>query len=119
MRDAEVAKQYNSGSTNRVNATHRPQYLLSRLLECAERGGPFAISRKDRYSCTNRKKRLSIKDLGGAYCGNSKTITPHKLEERVLNCILAPFYGLEIFERVSNTMIRHEIAMLKKGPLVG
>lgn len=49
------------------------------MLECAECGGPYAISGKDRYSCTNRKKRLPIDDLGGACCGNSKTITRHEL----------------------------------------
>ena len=116
VRDGEVKKLYNSGATNRLNATQRPEYLLSRLLECAECGGPYAISGKDRYSCTNRKKRLPIDDLGGACCGNSKTITRHELEERVLNCLPAAFYSMEIFERVSETMIAHEIAMLKKAP---
>ncbi|MCW0002301.1 hypothetical protein OE766_29365 [Pararhizobium sp. YC-54] len=53
------------------------------MLECAECGGPYAISGKDRYSCTNHKKRLPIDELGGACCGNSKTITRHALEERV------------------------------------
>jgi len=86
------------------------------MLECAECGGPYAISGKDRYSCTNRKKRLPIEELDGACCGNSKTITRHELEERVLNCIPAAFYSLEIFDRVSATMVAHEISVLKRSP---
>jgi DNA invertase Pin-like site-specific DNA recombinase len=115
-RDEEVAAQYHSGATNRLNATQRPEYLLSRMLECAECGGPYAISGKDRYSCTNRKKRLPIEDLGGACCGNSKTITRHELEERVLNCIPAAFYSLDIFDRISQKMIAHEVTKLKSVP---
>gem|GEM_PF-2838050 len=115
-RQKVVGDLFDFGQSNRLNGTHRPEYLLSRLLECAECGGPYAISGKDRYSCTNRKKRLPIDDLDGACCGNSKTITRHELEERVLNCIPAAFYGLKTFERVSETMIKHEIAQLKKAP---
>ena len=115
-RQKVVGDLFDFGQSNRLNGTHRPEYLLSRLLECAECGGPYAISGKDRYSCTNRKKRLPIDDLDGACCGNSKTITRHELEERVLNCIPAAFYGLKTFERVLETMIKHEIAQLKKAP---
>jgi flagellar biosynthesis chaperone FliJ len=102
--------------SGRSNATHRPEYLLSGRLECGECGGPFAISGKDRYSCTNRKKRLPIDDLGGACCGNSKTITRHELEERVLNCIPVAFYSLEIFGRISQKMVVHETNKLKNAP---
>lgn len=35
------------------------------MLQCAECGGPYAISGKDRCSCTNRKKRLAIDELDG------------------------------------------------------
>ncbi|NEJ31717.1 recombinase family protein [Rhizobium leguminosarum] len=115
-RDAEIGVLYKGGTTNRLNATQRPEYLLSRMLECAECGGPYAISGKDRYSCTNRKKRLPIEELDGACCGNSKTITRHELEERVLNCIPAAFYSMEIFDRVSVTMIAHEVSVLKRAP---
>ncbi|CVI54347.1 MULTISPECIES: zinc ribbon domain-containing protein [Agrobacterium] len=83
----EIGELCDFGQSNRLNATHRPGYLLSRLLECAECGGPYAISDKDRYSCTNRKKRLPIDELGGSYCGNSKTITRQELESRVLDCL--------------------------------
>jgi Recombinase len=97
-RQKEIGELFDFGQNNRLNATQRPEYLLSRMLECAECGGPFAISGKDRYSCTNRKKRLPIDELDGACCGNSKTITRHELEERVLNCIPVAFYLLDIFD---------------------
>ncbi len=67
-------------------------------------------------SCTNRKKRLPIDDLGGACCGNSKTITRHELEERVLNCLPVAFYSVDIFDRISKKMIAHEVAKLKSAP---
>ncbi|MGO8395746.1 zinc ribbon domain-containing protein [Rhizobium ruizarguesonis] len=86
------------------------------MLECAECGGPYAISGKDRYSCTNRKKRLPIEALDGACCSNSKTITRHELEERVLNCIPVAFYSMEIFDRISQRMITHEVNLLKQSP---
>ena len=64
-RQKEIGELFDFGQSNRLNATHRPEYLLSQLLECEECGGPYAISGKDRYSCTNRKKRLPIDELGG------------------------------------------------------
>ena len=115
-RQKEVGHLFDFGQSNRLNATHRPEYLLSGMLECAECGGPYAISGKDRYSCTNRKKRLPIDDLGGACCGNSKTITRHELEERVLNCIPVAFYSLDIFDRISQKMVAHEVSKLKTIP---
>ncbi len=115
-RQKEIGDLFDFGQSNRLNATHRPEYLLSGMLECAECGGPYAISGKDRYSCTNRKKRLPIDDLGGACCGNSKTITRHELEERVLNCIPAAFYSLDIFDRISQKMVAHEVSKLKSAP---
>ncbi|MGC4411185.1 MULTISPECIES: recombinase family protein [Rhizobium] len=116
QRQAESREEYDRHSTNRLNATHRPEYLLSRMLQCAECGGPYAISGKDRYSCTNRKKRLPIDELDGECCTNSKTITRHELEERVLNCLPVAFYSVDIFDRISKKMIAHEVAKLKNGP---
>ncbi|WP_234936059.1 recombinase family protein [Agrobacterium rubi] len=113
---AEAREDYDTSSSNRLNATHRPEYLLSRMLECAECGGPYAISGKDRYSCTNRKKRLPIDELGSECCSNSKTITRQELEERVLNCIPVAFYSIDIFDRISHKMIAHEVTKLKSVP---
>ena len=72
----QVGDLFSFGQSNRLNATHRPEYLLSGMLKCAERGGPYAICGKDRYSCTNRRTRLPTDELGGACCGSSKTIKP-------------------------------------------
>ncbi|WP_348627207.1 recombinase family protein [Rhizobium sp. TH135] len=115
-RQKQVGEKFDYGQSNRLNTTHRPDYLLSGMLQCAECGGPYAISGKDRYSCTNRKKRLPIDDLGGECCGNSKTITRHELEERVLNCLPVAFYSLEIFDRVSKKMIAFETGKLTAIP---
>ncbi|MCZ8158656.1 MAG: recombinase family protein [Rhizobiaceae bacterium] len=115
-RQRQVGEKFDYGQSNRLNTTHRPDYLLSGMLQCAECGGPYAISGKDRYSCTNRKKRLPIDDLGGECCGNSKTITRHELEERVLNCLPVAFYSLEIFDRISKKMIAFETGKLTAIP---
>lgn len=79
-RDAVIGDLYENATSNRLTATRRPEYLLSRMLECAECGGPYAISGKERYSCTNRKKRLPIDELGGACCGNSKGLRAMNLK---------------------------------------
>ncbi|QWW75472.1 recombinase family protein [Agrobacterium pusense] len=115
-RQKEIGELFDFGQSNRLNATQRPEYLLSRMLECAECGGPYAISGKDRYSCTNRKKRLPIDDLDGACCGNSKTITRHELEERVLNCLPVAFFSMDIFDRISEKMVAYEVSKLKSLP---
>ncbi len=113
-RQKEIGELFDFGQSNRLNATHRPEYLLSHLLECEECGGPYAISGKDRYSCTNRKKRLPIDELGGACCGNSKTITRQELESRVLECLPAAFFAEGMFDMLSEQSIAYETAKLKR-----
>lgn len=39
-RQEEIGELFNYTPANRLNGTHRPEYLLSRLLECEECGGP-------------------------------------------------------------------------------
>lgn len=108
----EVGELFAHTSTNRLNASHRPSYLLSGLLECAECGGPYAIMGKDRYGCTNHKKRLPIEELGGACCSNQKTIIRQELEDRVLTCLPAAFFHMGIFEQVgAQVRARHEAAL--------
>ncbi|MCD2185522.1 recombinase family protein [Rhizobium sp. GN54] len=113
-RQKEIGELFDFGQSNRLNATHRPEYLLSHLLECDECGGPYAISGKDRYSCTNRKKRLPIDELGGACCSNSKTIIRQELESRVLDCLPAAFFAEGIFDTLSERSIAYETAKLKR-----
>jgi DNA invertase Pin-like site-specific DNA recombinase len=113
-RQKEVGELFDFGQSNRLNATHRPGYLLSHLLECAECGGPYAISGKDRYSCTNRKKRLPIDELGGTCCSNSKTITRQELESRVLDCLPAAFFSLGMFDTMSAKVIEQETSRLRR-----
>ncbi len=115
-RQAEVNDLFTHTTTNRLNASHRPSYMLSGILECAECGGPYAISGKDRYSCTNHKKQIPVNDLNGACCQNQKTILRSNLEERVIACLPAAFLHLDIFERVATEVLQRQKAKLKSQP---
>ncbi|WP_202033818.1 recombinase family protein [Agrobacterium larrymoorei] len=94
-RQMEVEASFSHTTTNRLNRTHRPSYLLSGLLECSHCSGPYAIMAKDRYGCTNRQKKLPIEHLGGVVCPNSKTISRHELERRVLHAIPARLLSVD------------------------
>ncbi|KAA3507687.1 hypothetical protein DXM21_24520 [Agrobacterium rosae] len=52
----KVEKSFSHSTTNRLNRTHRPAYLLSGMLECNICAGLYAIMAKDRYGCTNRQR---------------------------------------------------------------
>jgi hypothetical protein len=56
---------------------------------------------KARYGCTNHKKGFPIDELGGVCCSNQKTILRSNLEERVLTCLPAAFFGLGVFDKIS------------------
>lgn len=60
-----------------MNDSHRPRYLLNRLVTCGCCGG-FTIVGKERYGCYVRKTQ------GQQECGHARTITRQKLEARVL-----------------------------------
>jgi DNA invertase Pin-like site-specific DNA recombinase len=115
-RQAEVEEHFNKPSANPLNDTHRPRYLLSGLLECAECGGPYAIMSKDRYGCTNRKKGLPIDELGGACCSNSKTILRADVEERVLSIVPSAFLSFGIFDKVSKAVVDKFAKKLRDTP---
>ena len=61
---------------NTLNAAHRPRFLLSGLLRCGCCNGPYSISSRDRFSCSNRKQKGT--------CNNAITITRQDIEARVL-----------------------------------
>lgn len=115
-RQAEVGELFTHTTTNRLNASHRPSYMLSGNLECAECGGPYAISGKDRYSCTHNKKQVPVGALDGACCQNQKTILRSNLEERVVGCVPAAFLHLGIFDRVAAEVLQRQEAKLKCRP---
>ncbi|MGO4659251.1 recombinase family protein [Ensifer sp. 2YAB10] len=71
-RQLTTLENFSRTTTNRLNRTHRPSYLLSGMLECAECGGSYAIMAKERYGCSNHKNKLPIDGLGGACCSNQK-----------------------------------------------
>lgn len=105
----EVGELFSHTDNNRLNAAHRPSYLLSGLLECAECGGPYTTSGKARYSCKNHKDHLPIDELGGACCSNSKTILRENVEDRVINCLPGAFFSMGIFEKVgAQVRAKHE-----------
>ena len=61
---------------NRMNAAHRPRYLLSGLLECGVCGGPYAMRGQGPYGCSNHIMTGS--------CANGRSIQRPVIEERVL-----------------------------------
>jgi site-specific DNA recombinase len=61
---------------NTLNATHRPRFLLSGLMKCAECGGNFVVTGKDRYSCSTRHRKGT--------CSSRVSITGQSIESRVL-----------------------------------
>ncbi|MGH9692757.1 MAG: recombinase family protein, partial [Bryobacteraceae bacterium] len=65
------------GSKNRLNAAHRPHFLLSGLLKCGSCGGGYTILAHDRYGCAARRQK--------GVCQNSRTITRQEIETRVLD----------------------------------
>ncbi|MXN54358.1 hypothetical protein GR158_24995 [Shinella sp. AETb1-6] len=86
-RQLTTLENFSRTTTNRLNRAHRPSYLLSGMLECAECGDSYAIMAKERYGCSNHKNKLPIDGLDGAYCSNKKTILRKNLEDRVLSCL--------------------------------
>ncbi|WP_028746662.1 hypothetical protein [Rhizobium mesoamericanum] len=48
-RQKELGELFTYTTTNRLNASHRPSYLLNGMPECAECGSPYAIMAKERY----------------------------------------------------------------------
>ena len=82
-RREEIARKYataisatRKAHANRMNATHRPRYLMSGLLEYGVCGGPFAMRGQDRYCCSNHV-------MTGA-CANGRGIRRVEIEERVM-----------------------------------
>jgi DNA invertase Pin-like site-specific DNA recombinase len=64
-------------TTNPLNDSHRPKFLLSGLLKCGVCGGGYTIRGKDRYGCASRANK-------GA-CANIRTIKRQDLERRILD----------------------------------
>ncbi len=82
-RQGQLAERYataiaatRNAHANRMNAAHRPRYLLSGLLECGVCGGPYSMRGQGRYSCSNHVMTGS--------CANGRSIRRVEIEERVL-----------------------------------
>ncbi|MGQ2952348.1 recombinase family protein [Agrobacterium sp.] len=115
-RQLTTLENFSRTTTNRLNRTHRPSYLLSGMLECAECGGSYAIMAKERYGCSNHKNKLPIDGLDGACCSNQKTILRKNLEDRVLSCLPAAFFGMGVFDDVAGQARRNLAASVKNEP---
>ncbi len=115
-RQLTTLENFSRTMTNRLNRTHRPSYLLSGMLECAECGGSYAIMAKDRYGCTNHKNKLPINGLDGACCSNQKTILRKNLEDRVLSCLPAAFFGMGVFDDVAGQARRNIARSARNEP---
>ncbi|MBU0831160.1 MAG: recombinase family protein [Alphaproteobacteria bacterium] len=112
-RQLGVRGEFERTLSNPLNRTHRPSYLLSGLLECAECGGPYAIMAKDRYGCTNHRKKLPLDVLGGTCCSNHKTILRKELEDRILTSIPAALVHMDVFRRTLEKVLQSELAEQK------
>ncbi|SFH52658.1 Recombinase zinc beta ribbon domain-containing protein [Palleronia marisminoris] len=74
----EATHEKYAGKTAPLNDSHRAKYLLNGMVKCGCCGGAYTIVAKERYGCYKRKTQ------GKQECSNSRTITRHKLETRVL-----------------------------------
>ncbi|MGY5811704.1 recombinase family protein [Rhizobium sp. LEGMi198b] len=115
-RQLTTLENFSRTTTNRLNRTHRPSYLLSGMLECAECGGSYAIMAKERYGCSNHKSKLPVDGLGGACCTNQKTILRKNLEDRVLSCLPAAFFGMGVFDDVAGQARQNLAASIQNEP---
>ncbi|MEL7482360.1 MAG: recombinase family protein, partial [Pseudomonadota bacterium] len=95
-RQTQVRSSHDAKQSNPLNAMQRPRHLLSRRLECAECGGPYAIMAKDRYGCTNHKKKLG--------CTNSRSIKRQTLEQRVLKAFPASMFSITDLAALTETV---------------
>jgi site-specific DNA recombinase len=75
---------------NRLNQTHRRQFLLSGLLVCGICGGGYTIRGQDRYACANHANRGT--------CANGRTISRKAIEARVLGGLKQKLLAPELLE---------------------
>jgi site-specific DNA recombinase len=73
-----------------VVRARRPMYLFSKLTRCAGCGGGFNLSSRDTLRCFNNTARGT--------CTNSRTITRHELEARVLRAMRERFFDRGAFD---------------------
>jgi len=111
-RQLTTPENFSRTTTHRLNGADRPRYLLSGMLECA----PYAIMAKDRYGCTNHKKHMPIDDLNGACCSNQKTIPCKNLEDWVLYCLPAAFFGKGLFSDIAEQARQNLAASVRNEP---
>jgi hypothetical protein len=97
VRQLTTLENFSRKTTHRLNGAGPPRHLLSGMLECA----PYAIIARDRYGCTNHKKHMPIDGLNGACCSNQKTIPCKNLEDWVLSCLPAAFFGKGLFSDIA------------------
>jgi site-specific DNA recombinase len=92
LRQKEIARDFRQAETgtNRLNHTHRRQFLLSGLLVCGICEGPYTIRGEDRYACANHVKR--------GICANGRTISRNAIETRVLSGLKHKLMAPELLE---------------------
>ncbi len=77
---------------------------------------PNAIMAKERYGCSNHKSKLPVDSLGGTCCTNQKTILRKNLEDRVLSCLPAAFFGMGVFDDIAMEVRRNLAASIRNEP---
>ena len=92
LRQKEIARDFRRAEAgrNRLNQTHRRQFLLSGLLVCGICGGGYTIRGQDRYACANHANRGT--------CANGRTISRKAIEARVLGGLKQKLLAPELLE---------------------
>jgi hypothetical protein len=92
LRQKEIPRDFRQAETgtNRLNHTHRRQFLLSGLFVCGICEGPYTIRGEDRYACANHVNR--------GICANGRTISRKAIETRVLDGLKHKLLAPELLE---------------------
>lgn len=93
-------RQKKNSNIYQTNTLSAQRYLFSGIMVCAECGGNFVISGKDRYGCASNKCR------GPEVCSNGVTVSRHIVEERLLRGIKEQLASPGNFEKFKRGAVR-------------
>lgn len=107
----DKVKKRMENNRNVHNSTYKSapaqRYLFSGLMFCAECGGSFVVTAKNRYGCATHK------DRGNSVCSNKITVSRHTVESRLLDNIRKELMSEKAFYAFKNEaerLIQQEMA---------